>query len=131
MNRAIERCSDAYATDLGLRWDDPRTVRLTVRPDLINGVGLLLGPVVFALVDYCMTSAMWDEVAEYERLATVSVALNFVASATGGDVVCRSTVDRRTRRIGAVTSTVHADDDRLLASAIGTFAISPRPSEGD
>lgn len=128
VNRAIERCSDAYAAELGLRWHDPRTLCLTVGPHLINGVGLLLGPVVFSLVDYCMTSAMWDEVdQDHERIATINIGLNFVDSTTGGEVICRSTVDRRTRRIGALTSSVLADDDRLLASAIGTFAISPLP----
>ena len=46
---------------MGLRWEDPQTVRLTIRPELINRGGLLSGVVTYALVDYCMGSTLWAQ----------------------------------------------------------------------
>ena len=62
---------DGISRWLGMRWDHANTVRLEIRPDLINAAGLLSGAVTYALVDYCMGSTLWKETAEDERIATV------------------------------------------------------------
>jgi uncharacterized protein (TIGR00369 family) len=111
---------------LGLRWDDPHTVRLTLRPELLNDNGLLLGPVGFALVDYSMGACLWLETAEDELIATIGVSINYVQSAGQGDVICRSRLDRRNRRIAVLSSETKHEDGRLLATAIGSFSIYPR-----
>ena len=41
-------------------------------------------------------------------------------------MICTTKLDRRNRRLTAMHSEVHADDDRLLASAIGSYTIFPR-----
>ena len=115
--------TDAFATYLGLRVEDG-AVRLTIRPDLINLGGMLLGPVSFALVDYGMTAALLAVKAPEERIATTNIAINFLASAREGEVVCTTELDRRGRRIAALSSRIHHEDGRLLATAIGSFAIS-------
>jgi acyl-coenzyme A thioesterase PaaI-like protein len=71
---------------LGMRWESAERVRLTIRPELING--LLAGPVAYAMVDYSMGSALWQR------------------------------------------SEVRHEDGRLLATAIGSFAIFPRERLG-
>jgi uncharacterized protein (TIGR00369 family) len=111
---------------LGLRWDDPHTVRLTLRPELLNDNGLLLGPVGFALVDYSMGASLWLETAEDELIATIGISINYVQSAGQGDVICRSRLDRRNRRIAVLSSETKHEDGRLLATAIGSFSIYPR-----
>jgi uncharacterized protein (TIGR00369 family) len=117
---------DGITDFLGLRWDDPRTVRVTVRDELINRGGLLSGVVTFALVDYSMGSALWIETSEDESIATLNIAINYIATATSGDVICRSTLDRRNRTVGVMRSEVRSDDDRLLATALGSYAIFAR-----
>jgi uncharacterized protein (TIGR00369 family) len=117
---------DAFAQYLGLRWDDPSTVRLTIRPDLVNDVGLLLGPVGFALVDYAMGSTLWQQTTDEESIATVNIAINYIQSADQGDVRCHAELNRRNRRIAVLTSETHHEDGRLLATAIGSFSIYPR-----
>jgi uncharacterized protein (TIGR00369 family) len=117
--------ANAFADYLGLRWDDDLTVRLAVRPELLNDNGLLLGPVGFALVDYSMGSALWQEVAEGELFATINIAINFVQSAAEGDVLCTSRLDRRNRRTAVLRSETHHEDGRLLATAIGSFSVYP------
>ena len=124
--RPSPRSLDGVTDFLGVRWDDVETVRVTVRPDLINAGGLLSGVVAYALVDYSMGSALWAETTEHEGIATVNIAINYVQTATEGEIVCRSTVDRRNRRIAVLRSEVHHEDGRLLATAIGSYAIFPR-----
>ena len=117
-----------------MRWEAHDRVRLTIRPELINAAGLLSGPVAYAMVDYCMGSTLWKETADDEAIATVSISINYVATATEGEVVCRTTLDRRNRRLAVLRSEVVADDGRLLATAIGSYTIFPRRKikpEGD
>lgn len=120
------RSLDGVTGFLGMRWDDARTVRLTVRDDLINRGGLLSGVATFALVDYSMGSALWAETTDDEAIATLNIAINYIATATAGEVICTSTLDRRNRTTAVLRSEVRSDDDRLLATAIGSYAIFPR-----
>jgi acyl-CoA thioesterase len=114
---------DSYAKALGLQFGDD-AVRLTIRPDLINDVGMLLGPVVFSLVDYAMTAELLKVRAAEERIATTHIALNFLASAREGEVVATASLDRKGRSVAFLSARVEHEDGRLLATAIGTFAIS-------
>jgi acyl-coenzyme A thioesterase PaaI-like protein len=122
---------DGIVAFLGLRWDDPQTVRLTVRPDLINRGGLLSGVATYAMVDYCMGSTLWAQTTPEERIATITLSINYIATATEGEVICRTELDRRNRSVGILKSTVQSDDGRLLVTAIGSYAIfkrKPAPS---
>jgi uncharacterized protein (TIGR00369 family) len=114
---------DGVTAWLGLRWVDARTVRLTIRDDLVNPAGLLSGPVSYALVDYCMGSTLWEHRAEGESIATIHIGMTYLQSAREGEIVCRSVLDRRNRTTAALRSEVHHEDGRLLATAQGTFAI--------
>jgi acyl-coenzyme A thioesterase PaaI-like protein len=89
---------DGITEFMGLRWEDPQTVRLTIRPELINAGGLLSGVATYALVDYCMGSTLWAQTTREERIATISISVNYVQTATEGEIVCRTTLDRRNRR---------------------------------
>src|SRR3979409_2044490 len=124
--RPSPRSLDGITTFLGVRWDDPETVRVTIRPELINAGGLLSGGVAYALADYSMGSALWVQTTEEEGIATINIAINYVQTATEGDVVCHSTVDRRNRRIAVLLSGGGPEDGRLLATAIGSYSIFPR-----
>jgi uncharacterized protein (TIGR00369 family) len=116
---------DGVTEFMGLRWEDPQTVRLTIRPELINAGGLLSGVVTYALVDYCMGSTLWAQTTAEERIATISISVNYVQTATDGDVICRTTLDRRNRRTAVMRSEVVHEDGRLLVTAIGSYTIFP------
>ena len=124
--RPSPRSLDGVTTFMGVRWDDVETVRLTIRPELINAGGLLSGVVTYALVDYSMGSALWAQTTEEEGIATINIAINYIQTATEGDIVCRSTVDRRNRRVAVLRSEVRHEDGRLLATAVGSYSIFPR-----
>src|SRR3954471_12836197 len=92
--RAVSREGiDEVSRWFGIRWDDPETSRLTIRPELINAGGLLSGVATYALVDYTMGSALWAQTTDDESIATVNIAINYVQTATEGEVVCRTEVD--------------------------------------
>lgn len=96
---------------------------MTIRPELINPAGLLSGAATYALVDYCMGSALWKQTERHERIATINIAINYVQTATDGDVICTSRLDRRNRSVGVLSSEVRHEDGRLLATAVGSFSI--------
>lgn len=115
---------------LGMRWETPQRIRLTVRPELINPAGLLAGPVAYAMVDYSMGSTLWQDLAEGERIATIGISINYVQTAREGEVICETRLDRRNDRVAIMQSEVRHEDGRLLATAIGSFAIFPRERLG-
>lgn len=125
------RALDGVSAFMGLRWDDPETVRLTIRPELINGGGLLSGVATYAMVDYSMGSTLWAQTAPEERIATISISINYIQTATAGEIVCRSELDRRNRSIGIMKSAIHDEDGRLLVTAVGSYSIRvPRELRG-
>jgi uncharacterized protein (TIGR00369 family) len=117
---------DGVSRFFGIRWDDPTTARFTIRPELINAGGMLSGVATYALVDYTMGSALWKETTEDEGIATINIGINYVRTATEGEAVCVTQVDRRNRTNAVLRSEVRRSDGELLATAIGTYAIFPR-----
>jgi uncharacterized protein (TIGR00369 family) len=121
--RGGPRSLDGVSSFMGLRWEDAQTVRMRARPELINGGGLLSGVATYAMVDYCMGSTLWVQTAEDERIATISISINYVQTATEGELVCRTTLDRRNRTVGIMKSEVRHEDGRLLVTAVGIYSI--------
>jgi uncharacterized protein (TIGR00369 family) len=117
---------DGLTRWMGLRWDDPNTVRVTIRDDLMNLGGLLSGVVAYTLVDYCMGSTLWQHRNPGEAIATTHISITYLQTATEGDVICATEMDRRNRTSAALRSEVRHEDGRLLATAQGTYAIFPR-----
>lgn len=116
---------DGVSRFMGMRWDRPNTVRLEIRSELINAGGLLSGVVTYALVDYCMGSTLWPHTTEQEHIATLNISINYIQTATEGEIVCTTELDRRNRTNAVMRSEVRHEDGRLLVSAIGSYAIFP------
>jgi uncharacterized protein (TIGR00369 family) len=116
---------DGVSGFMGMRWEGPDTVRLTIRPELINAAGLLSGVVTFALVDYCMGSTLWPHTSDQEHIATLNISINYIQTATEGEIVCKTELDRRNRTNAVLRSEVRHQDGRLLVTAIGSYAIFP------
>ena len=121
---------DPLTSFLGLRWEDYDRIRMTVEDKHINPAGLLAGPVTYAMVDYCMGSTLWQDLKDDERIATIGISINYIQTAREGDVVCTTEINRRNDRVAVMESDVRHDDGRLLATAIGSFAIFPRERLG-
>jgi uncharacterized protein (TIGR00369 family) len=116
---------DGVSGFMGMRWDSADTVRLTIRPELVNAGGLLSGVVTYALVDYCMGSTLWAHTTDEEHIATINIAINYIQTAVQGDIVCKCTLDRRNRANAVLRGEVRHEDGRLLVTAVGSYAIFP------
>jgi len=121
---------DGVSKFFDLRWVHANEVRLTIRPELIGAGGLLSGVATYALVDYCMGSTLWKQTSEEEAIATISISINYVQTATEGDVVCTTELDRRNRSNAVLSSEVRHEDGRLIATAIGSYSIFKRADRG-
>jgi acyl-coenzyme A thioesterase PaaI-like protein len=75
-----------------------------------------------------MGSTLWAQTTERERIATIGIAINYIQTATEGEIVCRTTLDRRNRTTAVMRSEVHHEDGRLLVTAIGSYTILPARS---
>ncbi len=117
------RSLDGITSFIGMRWEDAQTIRLEIRPELINRGGLLSGVVTYALVDYCMGSTLWAQTKREERIATISISINYIQTATEGEIVCKTVLDRRNRSVGILKSEVRHEDGRLLVTAVGSYSI--------
>ena len=106
------------------------TFALTVRESHMNPHGVVHGGVVYTLVDYAMGGAVTSELAAGERCATLEVKINYLASATGGDIVAEARVVSRTRRIAVLEARVHGEGARLLALATGTYYVHASAAGG-
>ena len=124
------RSLDGVSSFFGMVWEDPQTIRLRIRPELINNGGLLSGVATYALVDYCMGSTLWVQTSAEEHIATINIAINYLQTATEGEIVCRSVLDRRNRTIGIMKSEVRHEDGRLLVTATGSYSIFPARKRG-
>jgi len=88
-----------------------------------NPYGVVHGAVLFAMVDTAMGKATMSTVDEGLYCASVEVALRFIRPASVGRLVTEATVVKRGRSIAHLEARVHDADDRLVATATGTFAI--------
>jgi len=117
---------DGVSHFFGIRWEHRNVTRLTITPELINAGGMLSGVATYALVDYTMGSTLWAETSDDEAIATVNIAINYIQTATEGDVICTTELDRRNRTAATLRSEVRHENGRLMATAIGSYAIFPR-----
>lgn len=96
---------------------------LAVRPEHMNPHGVVHGGVVYSLVDYAMGGALTSRLAPGERCATLEVKVNYLTPVSSGELTAEAWVVERTKRVGVLEARVHADGQRLVALATGSFYI--------
>ena len=109
-----------------LTGDEPGVGIATVEigPDHLNPNGVVHGAVLFALVDTAMgksTMSVIDEPGRY--CASIEVSLRFIRPAVTGVLTATATVVKRGRNVVHLDARISGADDRLVATAAGTFAI--------
>jgi uncharacterized protein (TIGR00369 family) len=97
--------------------------RIDVGEAHLNPNGVVHGAVLFAMVDTAMGKATSSLLEEGRYCASVEVSLRFVRAASSGALVADATVVRRGRSIVHLEARVHDADERLIATAAGTFAV--------
>lgn len=117
-----------FGTLLGMemyeRGDGYSRGRLTVRPELLNPHGTLHGGVMYSLADNGMGSAVYSKMAPDESCATIEIKMVYIAAVREGTLECETRVINKGRRVAVLESEV-TNNGRLVAKALGTFAIFP------
>jgi uncharacterized protein (TIGR00369 family) len=113
-----------------LTGDEPGVgfAHVDVGPDHLNPNGVVHGAVLFALVDTAMgksTMSVIDEPGRY--CASIEVSLRFIRPAVAGRLTATATVVKRGRNVVHLDGRVVDDEQRLVATAAGTFAILGEP----
>lgn len=88
---------------------------LDLRPDHLNGVGIVQGGVLFSLADYAFAAA-----ANYaEEVVGIETSISFLQSVKTGKIKADAVEISRTGRFTACQVRVTDDTDRLLAIFTG------------
>lgn len=118
---------------IGTEWldDDPdgARVRLPLRDELRQPIGLLHGGVMSSLVESVCSRATALAVWEDGNIAMgQSISVNFVRPVTEGSAEVRARARHRGRTTWIWEAEVLDDQERLCATAMMTIAVRPRPS---
>jgi uncharacterized protein (TIGR00369 family) len=95
--------------------------RLRIGDAHLNPNGVVHGAVLFALVDTAMGSAAMSVLAEGQYATSVDIQLRFVRPASEGELVADVEVLKRGRHVIHLEGRVVGDDERVIATAAGTF----------
>lgn len=112
--------------DMYERSDGVSRCRLTVRPEVLNPHGVLHGAAMYALADNGMGAAVYSRLAEEESCATIEITIVYLAPVFEGVIDCETRVIQKGKRVAALESEIR-NGERLVAKALGTFAIFPQP----
>lgn len=119
-----------YLATLGLvveRYEpDDVTLRLPFRHDLTNDGRTYHGGVVATLLDTTGGLAAWSN-HDFDggvRAATLSLAVQYLASAAGADLWCHGVTARRVRELSFTEVTATDEGGRVLAQALQTYRIA-------
>ncbi len=96
---------------------------MTITPEHLNPNGVVHGAVPFALIDTGMGGATMSVVEPGQYCASVDVNLRYIRGSSSGRLIATTTVVKKGRTVVHLESRVVDGDDRLIATAVGTFAI--------
>lgn len=104
---------------------DRCTVRLPFDPTVANGIGVIHGGAISALVDTTAVGAAWASPVNNERSrgATVGLNVNYLEPGLKADLLGRARVVRRGRSICIIEVDVHDTDDRHVATGLVTYRL--------
>lgn len=88
-----------------------------------NVAGNAHGGALYALADVSMGKALWDHIADDERIATVEMKINYFVAVPSGVVTAEARLIHKGRRLAVLESDIECEG-RLVAKAVGTFYIS-------
>jgi len=98
------------------------TARLQIQPQHLNPNGVLHGAVLYAMADTGMGAAVFPTLAPGELCATIEIKMTYFKALMGGEVMCRTVLVNRGKRVAYLESNAFAGD-LLVAKATGTYAI--------
>ena len=104
--------------------DGKAELSMTVRPDMLNGVGWLQGGVYVSLIDETMALALMTALDDGEGIATISETTQFIKGVREGRIRAKAHIVRAGRKVifaeGYVF--VEGDEDTILSRTTASFS---------
>jgi uncharacterized protein (TIGR00369 family) len=101
------------------------TLRMPVRPDMLNGEDYLQGGLFTALSDEAMVLAIYSLLDPEERIATISESTTFMSGVQGGALIGTGKVLKKGRRVIFAEGEVTMEgSDRILSRSTATFMVT-------
>ncbi|MDD1710586.1 MAG: PaaI family thioesterase [Methanoregulaceae archaeon] len=101
------------------------TLRMPVRPDMLNGEDFLQGGLFTALADEAMVLAIYPQLDPQERIATISENTTFLSGTQRGVLVGTGRMIKKGRRVIFAEADVTLDgSDRILSRSTATFMVT-------
>jgi len=102
---------------------DGVVARVEIGPAHMNPNQVVHGAVIFALIDTAMGGATMTALDDGLNCATVDIDVRFIRPASAGHLHAVARVVKAGRSIVHLDARVTGDEDRLIATAVGTFAV--------
>jgi len=94
-----------------------------------NIYGVVHGGVTYSLLDTAMGVAVWTQLQEGERTATVEIKVTYCRPVREGRLVAEGRVVERTRQLAFTSGEVRDAAGELVAMTTGTFYIYGQPAD--
>lgn len=108
------------------RGEGSATASVELGPPHLNPNGVAHGAVAFALMDTAMGAAVVSILDDTQLCATIEIHTRYHRSAAGGTIRAEAEVMTAGRRLVQLEAKTYDDEDRLIASATGSFAVFDR-----
>ncbi len=117
----------AFENDLGLvvsrKHRDGVSVTLKVRPELLNGNGVMHGGVIASLADEAAWYAIRNHFTEERKCTTTELKVNYLRPIRGKKATGRAFLLRAGKTLCVIRVDVFDDERRLAATSIVTYLL--------
>lgn len=103
--------------------DGTVTVRLAVKPEHINGLGVVHGGIISAGLDSALLQCVRSRCSGADHLTTVEMKVNFLEPANPPTLIFTGTAARVGGSLGVAHAEAHDAEGKHVATAMGTIAI--------
>lgn len=101
--------------------EDGVTIRCALRPELMNGAGMLHGGVTATLVDAVVGIAIFRHFGGRRRMATTELKLNYLRPISNGAALARAKILRTGQHLCIGQAEVFDQDNQLAAIGIVSY----------
>ncbi|MCC6293096.1 MAG: PaaI family thioesterase [Bryobacterales bacterium] len=107
------------------RHDDGMTIRVALRPELMNIAGVAHGGVTATMADAAAGMGLMHLLGGRRAVTTTELKINYLLPVTGAWLEARAKFVRRGRTLAVAQVELTDDQSRLVAIALVTYMILP------
>ncbi|MBN1545368.1 MAG: PaaI family thioesterase [Syntrophaceae bacterium] len=97
--------------------------RMTIKPEYLQGAGLVQGGLMVALADETIAHAIMSLLKENEGLTTIELKSNFLAAVQEGELIAEASVFKKGKSIIIGDCLIRDSQDRPVLRCTATFLV--------